>query len=372
MQSQTGNQFFRLGYQLVKGRVGILGLAELEHLHLVELVAPHHAPLVGTVGTGLPAEAGGVGKQLFGQVSFGQNFIPVDRAEGGFRGGQHIVHPVVGGVGDLVDLVGELGELTGGLAAGVLQHVRGQDELVAVGDVGVDEVVQQRPLKSCAHAGVHPVAGACQLHATLIVNESQILAQVHMVLRLKVKGMLLPNVSQGLVVLLAAGQQVGVGHIGKAQHGGTEFGIEHLQLFGVVGDFLVQTDGLGFVGFDLGIEGGGVLAALLHALLLAEQLAVFLCQLVLLGGSGLGGGLQAPNLHVKFQNPVNGSIAVNFFGFHARLDGIGIFLDTFDIQHCVLPLLRIVIFPVSTVRPAASASPLHRRIPAQSGPCACR
>ena len=69
MQTQSGNQIFRLGDQLVEGRVGILRLAELEHLHLVKLVAANHATLVGPVGTGLPAEAGSVGEQLLGQVS---------------------------------------------------------------------------------------------------------------------------------------------------------------------------------------------------------------------------------------------------------------------------------------------------------------
>ena len=70
VQAQTGHQLFGLGHQLVKGRVGVLGLAELEHFHLVELMAPNHAPLVGTVRTGLPAEAGGVGEQLLGQIGF--------------------------------------------------------------------------------------------------------------------------------------------------------------------------------------------------------------------------------------------------------------------------------------------------------------
>ena len=209
--------------------------------------------------------------------------------------------------------------------------MRGQNEVVAVSNVGVDEVVQQRPFQSRAHAGVHPVAGAGQLHAPLIVNKTQILAQVNVMLRLKVKGMLFADVAQGLVVLLPAGQQVGVGHIGQAQHGGAEFGIENLQLFGIVSDFPIQADRLGLVGFDLGIDGGCVLAPLLHTLLLAKELAVFLGQLVLRGGRCLGSSLQAAHLHIQLQNAVNDGVAVHFLGLEASLNCVGIFLDTFDV-----------------------------------------
>ena len=78
---------------------------------------------------------------------------------------------------------------------------------------------------------------------------------------------------------------------------------------------------------DLGLDGGGVLTALLHALLLAEQLAVFLGQLVLLGGLGLGSGLQAADLHVQLQYAINNGVAVHFLGPKTCLHCVGIFLD---------------------------------------------
>ena len=241
------------------------------------------------------------------------------------------MYPVIGGVGDLVNLVSKLGELAGGLAAHILKHMGRQNKFVAVGDVGVDEVVQQRPFQTGAHACVHPVSGTGQLHAPLVVDETQILAQIHMVLWLKVKGVLLADVAQGLVVLLAAGQQIGVGHIGQAQHGGAKFGVQHLQLFSVIGNLSIQPDGLGLVGFNLSVQSSGILAPLFHALLLAEEFAVFLGQLILLGGCRLGGGLQTPDFYIQLQNPVNGGIAVHFLGLETGLNCIGIFLDTFDV-----------------------------------------
>lgn len=92
---------------------------------------------------------------------------------------------VVCGIGNLVDLIGKLGELTGSLAALVLQHVRRQNELVAVRNVAVDEVVQQRPFQTCAHALIHPEAGTGQLDAPVVVDQTQTLAQVNMVLGVK-------------------------------------------------------------------------------------------------------------------------------------------------------------------------------------------
>ena len=337
VQAQAGNQIFGLADQLVKGRVGILGPGELEHLHLVELMAPDHAPLVGPVGTGLPAEAGGVGKEFLGKIGFRQNFLPVDGSQSGLSGGEHIVNPVIGGVRDLVDLVCKLGELACGFSALVLQHVGRKNELVAVGNVGIDEVVQKRPLQPRAHAGVHPVARAGQLHATLIVDKAQVRAKIHMVLGFKVKGMLLAHIPQGLVVLLAAGEQVGVREVGKAQHGGAVLRLQLAQFPELIGNILVQLDTLGIVGGDGGLNGGGVGALPLGLLLLAEKLTVFLGQLVLLGGLTLGGGLQGPDPLVQLQDPVNGGVAVHFLGFQPRLDGVGIFLDFFNVKHMASP-----------------------------------
>ena len=199
--------------------------------------------------------------------------------------------------------------------------------------MGIDEVVEQGPLQPCAHAGVHPEAGARQLGAPVIVDEAQVGAQVHMVLGLKVEGVLLAHIAQGLIVLLAAGEQVGVGEVGQAQHGGLEFHLELCQLCQFVSHVLVQLHGLGVVFRDGRVDGGGVLAPLLRALLLAEELAVFLAQLVLLGGFALGGGLQSPDPLVQNENLVYGGVAVHFLGLEARLDCVGVFLDFLNIQH---------------------------------------
>ena len=102
-----------------------------------------------------------------------------------------------------------------------------------------------------------------------------------MVLGLEVEGVLLADVAQGLVVLLAAGQQVSVGQVGQAQHSGAELHTQLLQLGCVLSHSGVQGDGLGLIGLDLSFDGGGVFAPLFHALLLAEELAVFLSKLIL-------------------------------------------------------------------------------------------
>ena len=372
MEAQTLHQILGLAHQFLKGRVGILGAGELEHFHLVELVAAHHAPLVGVAGTCFPTEAGSVSEELPGQLGFGENFVPVDGAQSGFRGGQHIVDAVVGGIRNLVDLIGKLGELTGRLAALVLQHVGRQDELVAVGDVAVDEVVQQRPFQTCAHALIHPEAGTRQLDAPVVVDQTQTLAQVNMVLGGEVKLVRLAKVAQRLVVFLSAGLQIGVGQVGQAQHGDAVFVAEGFQLGQLLLDCLGDLHGLGVVGGNGGVQLGHVLAFFLGLLLHAEELAVFLRQLVLLGGLGLGVGLQSTDLCVQLQNAVNGGVAVHFLCPQTGLDGVGIFLDFLDVQHDVyLSLNRKFIFVFSSGRPADSANLPAHRIPVQSAPCAC-
>ena len=161
-------------------------------------------------------------------------------------------------------------------------------------------------------------------------------------LGLKVEGVLLANVAQGLVVLLAPGEQIRVRHIGQGQHIGHELIVQGFQIGLVLGDLLIDLHGGGHVGVDLGLQSGGILASLLGSLLLAKELAVFLGQLVLLGGLGLGVGLQATDLHVQLQDPVDDGIAVYFLGLHAGLDGIGVFFDSLDIDHFVFPLSWLV------------------------------
>ena len=82
--------------------------------------------------------------------------------------------PVICGVGDFIDLFGKLGELACRLTALVLQHVGGQHKFIAVGHMGVDEVVQQRPLQPGSHALIHPEAGTSQLGPPVIVDEAQV------------------------------------------------------------------------------------------------------------------------------------------------------------------------------------------------------
>ena len=319
MEAQTLHQILGLAHQLLEGLVGILGAGILEHFHLVELVTAHHAPFVGAVRTCLPAEAGGVSKELLGQVSLGENLIAVHGSQRSLGSGEHIVNPVVGGVGNLIYFIGKLGELAGGFAALILQHMRGQDEIIAIGNVGVNEVVQQRPLQPCAHAGVHPVAGTCQLHTPLIVDKPQILAQIHMVLGREVKLVGLAKVAQGFVVFLSAGLQVGVGQVGQRKHTGAVLGQNGIQLGCILCQF-----GLQLCHFRK--QGSHVLALLLH-------LGNFLGNLVLHGLALLGGGNQLPTLLVQLQNAVNGGIAVHFLGTETCLHRLGIFLDFFNVQH---------------------------------------
>ena len=156
-----------------------------------------------------------------------------------------------------------------------------------------------------------------------------------MVLGGEVKLVRLAKVAQRFVVFLSAGLQVGVGQVGQAQHGDAVFVAEGLQLGQLLLDRLGDLHGLGVVGGNGGVQLGHVLALLLGLLLHAEELAVFLGQLVLLSGLGFGVGFQGADFAVQLQNAVDGGVAVHFLCPQTGLDGVGIFLDFLDVQHDV-------------------------------------
>ena len=57
---------------------------------------------------------------------------------------------------DPVHFFGEFRELTGHVTALVTEHMRNENELVAVCRVSIDKVVEKRPFKTCAHAAIDP------------------------------------------------------------------------------------------------------------------------------------------------------------------------------------------------------------------------
>ena len=69
---------------------------------------------------------------------------------------------------DVIDA--EAGKLSRIEATPVAQQVGRQDQLEAVGQVRVDEVVQQRPLQARPPSAVHPESVPRQLGATLVID----------------------------------------------------------------------------------------------------------------------------------------------------------------------------------------------------------
>ena len=174
------------------------------------------------------------------QVALGENLTAVQGGEGRLGRREHEVHAVIRRILDLIDLVGELRELSRGFAALILEHQGKADHLVAVLQVLVDEVVEQGPLEARAHAAVDPEAGARQTRAALIVDEAEVRAQVHMVLRLEVEVMRLAVVAQRLIVLLAARLEVGVRQVRQGQHQRAVLRLDVRQLLVVLGDLGLQ------------------------------------------------------------------------------------------------------------------------------------
>ena len=143
--------------------------------------------------------------------------------------------------------------------------------------MALHEVVQERPLQLRAQTLVDPEARAGQLGAALVVDEPQVGAEVDVVLGGEVKLVGLAVVAKGLVVLLAAGLEVGVGQVGKRQHLHPVLGFHTAELLVARGNLRLEL-------CHAGKDGRHVLPGLLlHGDLLGE--------LVLLGLAGFVEGV---------------------------------------------------------------------------------
>ena len=319
MQPQSGDESLGFADHLLERLVRLLGQGVLHHLHLVELVSAHHAAFVGTVAARLASEAGGVGEVLFRQVLLGEYLVAVEGYQRGLGGGEHEAEAVVGRVRDVIDLVAVLGELTGGHAALLKEHMRREYHLVAVADVGIDEVVKQRPLETRAHAAVQPEAVARELGSARVVDEVQRLAEFHVIFRLEVEVVRLADVAERLICLLAAGDQVVVRQVGKPHQRDGVFGLDVAKLG-------VGTADLGGDALHLGEQLGRILARLLHLGYLLGGAVLRCLQLVTLGD-------ERAAAFVKLDDLVDILAHVLELLCGAGDDLLRIFLDIANVQH---------------------------------------
>ena len=136
--------------------------------------------------------------------------------------------------------------------------------------------------------------------------------------------MRLAVVAQRLVVLLAAGLEVGVGEIRQRQHQRAVLRLDVRQLLCVLGDARFQLR-------HALEDGGAILAGLLaHGDLLGNA--------VLLGLVRFRLEDQRAALCVQLQDPIDLRVAVHFLGPQTGLDPLGIVFDSFNIQHFQSPL----------------------------------
>jgi len=208
-------------------------------------------------------------------------------------------------------------ELPGGQAAFVGQDVGRQHEGVAVLEVLADEVVEQRPFQPRAQVRIQPVAVAAHLDAALVVDEAQLRAQLHVVLRLEGPGRLFAVGLDHLIGFFAAGDDALRGEVGQLQQERLDFRFEValflVQLLDAVGHFL-----------ELFHQRGGVLAPLLHR-------GDFLAQAVALGLDRLVFGDQRAALLVLLNQLVEVGLAAPLG--EPGLDEFRVRPDQVDVQH---------------------------------------
>ena len=248
--------------------------------------------------------------------------------QSGLCGGQQELFVSAGGVLNPVYLIVELGELACHITALVVEHMRRQHQLIAVLQVLVNKEVEQCPLHASACTTINPGAVAAQLCTALIVDHAQAFAQIHMVLRLKIKLGLFAIVMQGHVLLFAAGYHIFVRHIGQGEHQVLLLLFQAAQfsvcLFDLICQSLHSCHELGGVFpcfFHLGNFLGIGIPLCLHSLYLTGKLAA---------------------LSVNVQNLIHNVIEIHFSLFNIGFYQIRVGTNQLNIQHFIIPLFFIV------------------------------
>lgn len=154
----------------------------LHHFHLVELVSAYHSALFRPRAARFLAVARRIGEEFHRQFAFVDYLACVHIDECGLRRGQHkaVAVSVLVEV-QPIHLVAEFRELTRPVSAVVVELMRGQDELVAVFQVLLDEVIEQRPFQLRAQSTVNPETVAAELDSPFVIDESERSAEVDVV-----------------------------------------------------------------------------------------------------------------------------------------------------------------------------------------------
>ena len=168
------------GLQLV---VAVLGLCELNKLHLVELMLADKPAGIAACGAGFAAEAGAVCAILDGQLIAVHYLPPQHVGDGNLGGGDKKVI----GIGYLEGVLLEFGKLAGAGHGGPVYHIGRKYLGIAVGGMGIQIVVDYGALQAGAQAPVYREAGAGDLACGGEIQYAQIFTYVPMRLGLEVE-----------------------------------------------------------------------------------------------------------------------------------------------------------------------------------------
>ena len=330
-QSELLQHGFGVARHFFQRVVALVGVHDLHHLDLVELVLADHAARIAAVAAGFGAEARCVGREFDRQVGLGHHHVAHKVGQWHFAGGDEVQGRVVRhGLAVLAALLGgeevtlELRQLARALER-VGVHGVGH---VALGVAMLLRLHVQHELAQCAvqagdGARHHGEARARELDAHVEV-QAQRCAHIHMVLHFEIElGGGSPAAHFHVAMLVAAHGHAFVRQVGHGHQHGQQLGLDLLQAGGGLFQLHLACGHLGLDSF------GAFLVAPAH------QHADLLGQLVALGLQLFGAGLQ--RLALGLQRLESGDVQESlglFAGFQPRDGGVEVFAEEEDVKHC--------------------------------------
>ena len=246
-QLELLQQIFGFGSHALELGIGIFGRGKLHHLDLVELVLANDASRVAAGRASLFAEARrerGVPLRQIGSI---EHFARMQVGKHDFSGGDKEVV-----AGNVIRVVFELGKLARAEHGLTLHDDRRPPFFETAGRVRIEEIVDERALKTSACAAEHRETAARELIASIEIEDVQIGAKIPMRLEIEIElARRAPATALGVFAFVFAHRSGVARNVRRSHQNVIELGVDFPALGACLGELFVDLANLLLGSFGL-------------------------------------------------------------------------------------------------------------------------